>query len=551
MKIFQSTELSRHPISAMEAATKFYVDQQVTSGAIVGGLFFTNIAPTSSGIVGSKAYVSNTVPANAVITDGTTDTSNVTVTLYAEGGSAFFSPTVTITTVPAQAGGPIIASLSVPTPGDRVYTATANLTGITVDTTVTAVSSTNATATCVIHRAAAGPAVDVLLIGALPGSQTEVKNGDIVAVAGRVSNSATQVEVIIGGASGALSVMSTLGAPDSFGTGFRSFSGTFTVGSGTGAQTIQAQARNSLGTYGSPFTSTNSVVLNQTYPTIGARTITYPATQAGLKGSETASIAATVTNFDTISYTSADGSLSITAPTTYAGTKTVTRVGGSYEIGTQNYTITATKTSNAATSIASSPVAIANVAPTAAITTAPPGRMLSSPTGTSYTVTITASQALLSPPSLVASSGTWLGSWTGSGTTWSRALQILDTDAKGAQTFSSLSVTGLAGLVGTTITSGAAYTVGGFSTRTITFPAFAQYTAIGTTIVDITKVTAAYTGSTVLTRYADTGQHFQGFTIVDATGTYSPTGGYLFITDAAFAGANTTGTLQLDVTEAA
>lgn len=549
MKIFQSTELSRHPQLSMEAATKQYVDQQITSGAIVGGLFFTNIAPTSSGIVGDKLYVAGTVPANSVITDGTSDTDNVTVTLYAEGGSTFFSPTVAISTVPPQAGGTILATLTLVE--NRVYTATANLTGITVDTTVTATSSTNAVAVCEIHRAPAGPAIDVLLIGSLPGSQTEVKAGDIVQVTGRVQNSASQVEVISGGAAGSLSVTSSLGAPDSFGTGYRMFSGTFVVGSGSGSQIIQARARNALGTYGSPFTSTNSITLNQTYPTISARIITYPASQAGLKGSESATVDATVTNFDTISYTSIDASLSIGSPTTYAASKTVTRIAGSYEIAVQNNTITATKASNNATSTASSAVAIANVAPSASITYTPTGRMASSSTGVSYTVTITANQSLLSAPSLVASSGSWQGSWVGAGTTWTRVLKIFDTDPKGSQTFSSLAVTGLAGLVGTTITSGASYTVGGFGTRTLTFTAFSQIAAIGTTVLDITKVSAAYTGSSALTRYADTGQHFQGFTITDSFGAYDPVGGYLFITDANFANSNTSGTLQVDVTEAA
>lgn len=548
MKIFQSTELSRHPISEFEAATKFYVDNQVATGPVIGGLFFTNIAPTSTGIVGSKAYVAGTVPSNAVITQGTTDTSNVTVTLYAEGGSAFFSPTITITTVPAQAGGPIIATLTQPTAGDRVYTVTANLTGITADTVVSAASSTNATATCTIYRAAAGPAIDVLTIGAYPGSQTAVKAGDTVTVSGRIANTATYAEIIAGGAAASL-VSLTVGAADSFSTGFKTITGTITISGLTGAQSVTARGSNALGTFGSNFTSTNTITLDQVYPTIGARTITYPATQSGLKGTESATVASTVTNFTTITYSGTN--LTVTDPTVYGASKTITLSGGTYSFGTNNYTITAVKAANNATTTASSAVTIAAVAPTAAITYTPTGRMLSSPTGVSYTVTITANQQLQSAPSLVASSGTWQGSWTGSGTTWSRVLLVTDTDPKGSQTFSTLSVTGLAGMTGSTITSGSAYTVGGFAARIITFPAFAQYAAIGTTVVDITKVTASYTGSTVLARQTSTAEFSQGFTIVNSSGVYDPLGGYLFITDSAFAGANTSGTLQLTIAEAA
>ena len=552
MKIFQHAELSEDPINPMDAVTKRYVDQIVVEAgnAVGGGVFITDLSPTSTGIVGSKVYVPNTVPANRVITEGTSDTSNVRVTVIAEGSGAFYSPTITITTNPVLPGTPVNVTLTEDASDKRFFTGSVNLTGVNEDVVVTASSSTGATATATIHRAVAGPNVTSVTIGALPGSQTEVKSGDIVQVSGVVPNVATYAEVIAGGAAGSLSAM-TLGAADSGGAGFKTFSGTFTVGSGTGAQSIQARARNALGTFGNNVTSTNTVTLNQTYPTIGARTITYPASQSALKGGEGANVTATVTNADVVAYTSS-ADLSVANPNTYAATKVVTRVSGGYVVGTNNYTITATKTSNNASTTASSAISIADTAPTAAITiVGNPTRLQSTTAGNNYTVRITPNQTLLSAPTLNASSGTWTGSWTNSGGVWSRTLQINDSSPKGAQTFSALQVTGLAGVVGSTITSGAAYTVGGFPTRTITFPAFARYAPIGTTVGDITKVTASYTGATTLTRFADTGDHFQGFSIVDGTGTYDPNGGYLYISDAAFAGSNTTGTLQLDVTEAA
>lgn len=551
MKIFQHATLTSDPTQAMDAVTKQYVDQAVQTGvggAAQGGLFFTDVSPTTTGIVGSKLYVSNTVPANAVITEATTDTDNVTVTLYAEGGSTFFSPSVTITTVPAQAGGPVAATLTVNAADRRTFTATANLTGITADTTITATSSTNAETSIIIRRAVAGPNVNVLQIGALPEGQTEVKSGDVVTFSGRVPNSASYVEVIAGGAASSL-VVATVGAIDSFGAGYREFSGSFTVSGLTGTQYITARAKNALGTFGSNLQSTNFVTLNQTYPTIGARTITYPVGQSALKGTESATIAATVTNADTVTYsTSAD--LTATTTSGYVATNTVTRVSGTYAYGTNNYTITAKKSSNGATTTASAAVSIANAAPSAAISiTGNPARLRSTPSGQDYVITVTANQRLNVAPAIVASSGTWQGSWTGSGNTWIRTLRIADADPKGGQTFTA-TLTNIANVTGSTLTAGSTYTVGGFSTRTITFSAFERYHAIGTDVVDITKVTASYTGSTVLTRYTDTLSHFQGFTIVDAAGNYSPTGGYLFISDADFASSNTTGTLQLDVTEA-
>ena len=545
MKLFAPI-VDSDPTLPLGVASKEYVDNKLSAGlgtVIVGNVYITDIVPQSSGIVAQKIYDPNTVPANAVLTEATSDNANITVKIFAEGGNAFYSPTVTVNGV--QATLTKIASDS-----SRVYTGVANLTIPAGDTTINVVSSTGATASGLVHLAGAGPVVGALTIGALPGSQTEVKSGDVVQVSGVVPNDATYVEVIDGGAASALSSM-TLGATGSAGSGNRTFSGTFVVGSGSGAQTISARAKNALGTFGTTVTSGNSVTLNQTAPTIGTITIAYPAGQSALKGTETATVSSTITNADTVAYTSS-ANLTVASPNTYAAGKSVTRASGGYVTGVNNYTITATKASNGAVSTRSAAISIADTDPTAAITiTGSPARLISSAAGQSYTVTITANQSLNAAPSLTAPSGTWSGSWTGSGTTWSRTLVIKDTDAKGSFNFSGLSLPNLAGVTGNTITSGAAYVVGGFATRTLTFAAFSQLAAIGTPVANIAKVTAKYTGTANnLTLQNSTANAFQGFTITDAAGNYNVNGGYLFITDQAYAGANTSGTLQVDISEA-
>jgi len=546
MKLFAPV-VDSNPTVPLGIASKDYVDQRLSSGlgsVVIGNVYITDIVPVSSGIVGQKTYDPNTIPANAVLTEATSDNVNVRVKIFAEGGNAFYSPTVTINGV--QATLTKIASDS-----SRVYTGQADIVIGSGDTEIIAISSTGAESRATVHLAGAGPAISSLVIGALPGSQTEVKSGDVVQVSGIVPNSATYVEVIAGGAAGALSSL-TLGADGSAGSGNKTFSGTFTVGSGTGSQTIQARAKNILGTFGTTVTSSNSVTLNQTVPTIGTVTIAYPAGQSALKGSEVATVSATVTNGDVVSYTSS-ANLSVSSPNTYSASKSVSRVSGGYVIGVNNYTITATKSSNGATVTKSAAISIADTAPTAAITiSGSPARLISSAAGQSYTVTITANQSLYAAPSLSAPSGTWSGSWTGSGTTWSRTLVVKDTDAKGSFNFSGLSLPNLAGVIGNTISSGAAYTIGGFATRTLTFAAFSQLAAIGTNVANISKVTAKYTGAASnLTLQNSTANVFQGFTITDAAGNYNPNGGYLFITDQAYAGANTSGTLMVDIGEAA
>jgi hypothetical protein len=546
MKLFAPV-VDSNPTVPLGIASKDYVDQRLSSGlgsVVIGNVYITDIVPVSSGIVGQKNYDPNTVPANAVLTEATTDNANVRVKIFAEGGNAFYSPNVLINGVQATL-------TKIATDSSRVYTGQADIVVGSGDTEIIAVSSTGAESRAIVHLAGAGPAIGSLVIGALPGSQTEVKSGDVVQVSGIVPNSATYVEVIAGGAAGALSSL-TLGADGSAGSGNKTFSGTFTVGSGTGSQTIQARAKNALGTFGATATSSNSITLNQTVPTIGSITVAYPAGQSALKGSEVATVSATVTNGDVVSYTSS-ANLSVASPNTYAASKSVSRVSGGYVIGVNNYTITATKSSNGATVTKSAAISIADTAPTAAISiTGSPARLISSAAGQSYTVTITANQSLYAAPSLSAPSGTWSGSWTGSGTTWSRTLVVKDTDAKGSFNFSGLSLPNLAGVIGNTISSGAAYTIGGFTTRTLTFAAFSQLAAIGTNVANISKVTAKYTGNANnLTLQNSTANAFQGFTITDATGNYDPNGGYLFITDQAYAGANTSGTLMVDIGEAA
>lgn len=546
MKLFAPT-VDQDPIIAMGIASKEYVDNKLSTGlgsVIVGNVYITDIVPTSAGIVAQKTYDPNTVPANVVLTEATADNSAVRVKIYAEGGNAFYSPTVTINGVTATLTK--IASDS-----SRVYTGQADIVVGSGDTLIEVVSSTGATAEATVHLAGAGPAISSLVIGSLPGSQTEVKSGDVVQVSGIVANAATYVEVIAGGAASALSSL-TLGADGSAGSGNKTFTGTFTVGSGSGAQSISARARNVLGTYGATAVSSNTVTLNQTAPTISAISIAYPAGQSALKGSEVATVTATVTNADSYSYTSS-ANLSVASPSTYAAAKSVSRVSGGYVNGVNNYTITATKASNGAVSTRSAAITIADTAPTAVISiSGSPARLVSSPAGQSYTVTITANQSLYSAPSLSAGSGTWSGSWTGSGTTWSRTLVVNDAAAKGATAFSALSLPNLAGVVGSSITSGAAYTVGGFTRRTLTLAAFSQLAAIGTAVVNIAKVNAKYAGTANnLTYQASTDNLFQGFTITDSLGVFSATGNYLFITDQAYAGANTSGTLMVEVEEVA
>jgi hypothetical protein len=177
--------------------------------------------------------------------------------------------------------------------------------------------------------------------------------------------------------------------------------------------------------------------------------------------------------------------------------------------------------------------------------------MVGNPTGIAYTVTVTSNQNLNAAPSLTASAGTSSGVWVGSGKVWTTTLTISDTTPKGSAFFSALSISNQALITGSTITSGATYTVGGFSSRTLTFPAFSRVTAIGAYVLDQNKTSCQIVAGNILTMYSDNNVRTNGYYIANVDGTYNATGSYVGLSDSVFAGSNTSGTLQVTLVEVA
>ncbi len=499
-------------------------------GAGATGLFILDVTPTSSGIVGNKEYEPDTVPASVEIVRCDSDTTNVRVHIGCEGGSSSYSPNVLVNGVPVA----LVESAT-----KRWFTGYADIVLQVGENTVSAVSDTLSVDTAVVNVLGQGPDVLSIVFGPYPGVQTELKAGDIVQVTIATDPEATHVSILNAGATAGTTLAVVGGVA----------SGPITISSASGSQTITAKARNSFGTYGQEFVST-ALTLNQTYPTIGTISGQYPAGQTALKGTETATVSAVVLNFDTISYTSSD--LLIDNPTTYSIAKTVTNSYTGYRDDGTNYTISATRVANGATTTQHGLVSIASVASLQSISiSGNPSRLLSSAAGVDYTVQVTPNQICPSEPSLSASIGAWQGSWSYVSGKWQRVLRITDTDAKGAGVFSALSITNKAGIVSNAIISGSTYNVGGFVSRVVTFPAFSRVAPIGTFVVDQTKTAAQIVGGNVLTRYTDNAVHANGYYIANADGSYNPSGNYLGLSDSAFAGSNTTGTLQASIQESA
>jgi hypothetical protein len=322
---------------------------------------------------------------------------------------------------------------------------------------------------------------------------------------------------------------------------------------GTTAQALPARVRvqKATGSWSDWFETTNTVALNNLYPSASFGTVTYPSGQGALKDSETATIAFTGSNFDSIIFSSPNSDVSIASPFEYATSKTVTRTGGSYNISTNNVRAVLTRAANNATTTANTLVRIANTPATISIST-PASRLRSGgnngTTAQNHTITITASQSLYAAPSLNAPEGTWQGGgFSGSSTTWTRSLQVSDNNAKGAFTFNSLSATNLAGVATTTISSGAGYTIGGFVFRVLTVPAYPTRSVdIGTDISNTAKLrctnlSKGATGSLNYTYQATTAEAVDRYTITGGDTWYN--------CDGANASSNTTGTMQIEIEE--
>ena len=473
-----------------------------------GFVAITDIEPTNpSDNVGNKVKTDD----NNVLQSCTSSTTNVTVSVLAVTAGTSFKPTVTVNDVEATLTRNALTD---------VWTGTAaiTLTGSSPHT-VTATHSEGATDAATVTIEAAPVISQLEFSGAYSQGvdQTEHAAGQTLSLTVSSLTPFVELEVIADGTTATQAVSQTFAATTSK---------TLTVtvanqGNTPTAYPAKVRIRNANGTWSTVTATSNTIVLNNSQPTITFSGIVYPAFQQAIKSGESATVNVTETNVDTVSYTSTE--LTVTDPTTM-GNKTVTYESGTYNISTNNLTVVATKTSNATTATFNTVVWIANTAPTITVTT--PAARLRSPQ--SHTISINSNQRTLATPTLNASVGVFSGSWStaNNGLTWTRSLAIADSDTKGAANFSGLSITNLAGIEVTAITTGAAYTVGGFVQRTLTFPLWdanqIREVAIGTQVSDVTKLVAFNVTRNRATTYrATVGDEIDKFTITGGNTLYN------------------------------
>jgi len=450
-----------------------------------GSVFITDIQPQNPlDNVGGKVYADDGVMLQSCLVN----TEELTVYVKAMSGATNYTPVITV-------NGITVTMVEV-TP--FVFTGQVNIT----------IDFNNLEPIKVVHEDGANHEVVILtdpipeietaiFTGGYPGSQTELKENDTYDL--RITTDIDIVEVEIQNHGACKSATHAVTGNDVTVQGV-------IANRGTTAQLLGYRVRVKTATGStSPWFDSNSVGstnglnvvnLNNLYPSVTIGTVTYPAGQGAIKNSENATVANTVTNFNTVTYSSPNSQLSVTDASNYQTSKTVQRIAGDYNITTNNFRIVANRSANNSTTTSNGIVFIAHTSPTITISV-PHARLRSGgndgTTAQNYTVTITSNQRLFSAPSLTAPKGTWQGgSFNGSTTIWTRSLQIHDNDEKGSYNFSGLSAINLAGIEQNTINSGAGYTLGGFVSRQIPLIAFANESIINTEAIIYEKVTLSW-----------------------------------------------------------
>jgi hypothetical protein len=502
-----------------------------TASGYEGFVAITDIIPTNMGNVGTKVRTDG----DYVLQSCVSSTQEVTVSILAITGKDTFEPTIivnnTAVTLTRNTNTDVwVGSVDLVLSGSSPYT-------------ITAVHGDGATDTATVTYETS-PVIDSMTFSrAYPNAingQTEHAAGQTLDLTITSPTLFDAVEVIY---SNGLTATTAIAVTEIADTLTHTLEVTVAdQGSyGTGAPLIlpaKARIRNLNGTWSEVFSSsdfggtngTHILALNNTRPVVTAGVITYPASQFALKGTEQATVAATYTNVDSVLWTSAS-QLTVNDPTVM-GNVVVNRLAGGYNIDTTNLTATAQRVANATTSTTNVVVWIANDDPV--ITkTLPDARLRSGVSAQNHVITLGSDQRLISIAMNAGTitgdaAGTFSGSWAtaNNGLTNTRTLVVADSDPKGTATFTGLSAINLAGKEVTTVTTNLDYVLGGFVTRTVTFPLWdgggIRIVDIGTDVVDTSKLVAFNVTRNRATTYRATmGDEIDKFTIINGNTLYN------------------------------
>lgn len=341
-----------------------------------------------------------------------------------------------------------------------------------------------------------GPQILSVVFGDFPGTQTELKTGDTIEATVTFAYSQYDIErIYVEG--GGMFVAKFYDIPQGAGQQIVITLEVEHDHSGIAADDLTAwlYGVDIVGNTGQSF-ETPALSCNNLAPVIALDSLAYPNTQLAIKSGEAAEIGLSISNYDTVLYSSPTGELVIPDNTVFESIKTVNYNAGGYNIDTPNFRVVATRAANGAQAIFQAVVAIADASP--AIDIIADDVMRSGGNAGSqvqeYELQLVSDQELLLPPEITAPAGTLVGGMVvdpEDSLLFTQAIQISDNDSRGGHVFTLVQATNLAGKVVFVIDSGAGYTIAGAVARQITIPGGDLVADIGFTVVNPANLVAS------------------------------------------------------------
>ena len=454
-----------------------------------GGVWVNDIFPTSSGNVGNKITTENGV----VLSSCVSDTSELTIVIIATTGKTHVRPGVTV-------NGESVTWDELQDISRYKNFWRGEVEIDLVGDTVTAVHEDGAVFSCKVFPDQKPTILSAEFTNGYPGSQTELKAGDVFDIRVVSDLSFFNIQIDSQGAFTSVQTESCSGSD---------CTETFTVGDrGTVVQDLGARIRvqKSTGTWSDwvwtnisgSVDGINTVKLNNLYPSVESMnqsSITYPSGQEAIKNSESVIVHSTCSNYDTIVYSSPNGQLTIPNINTYQEDKSnISRSAGDYNVSVSNYKISCNRAANDATTEKDLVVYIAHTFCSVVMTEPAPYLTSGGNDGTSvkdHTITLTSDQKLKTTPTVGDTpygGGAWSGGFVDGPSVWTRILQVSDDDIKGTYAYQALSAVNLANKETTSYTGDSNYIIRGFVSRSVTLAAYANEVDVNVTATNYANV---------------------------------------------------------------
>jgi hypothetical protein len=516
---------------------------QTDTSAVGGAIFITNVEPQSiSENVATKVFSSD----EKVLQSCSSSTDLVKVTILAITGFSTFKPVVMVENL-------VVALIQ--DEDQNVWTGTIDI-NLNGKAFIEAIHNDGAFHRCMISSEQNPEIISAIFSGGYPEQQTELKENDVFNLTVEASLPFTTIEIADYGAAKAqlkavaLSTNSTIqisvanrgSVANSYGLKVRVISE-----NGTKSNWYLTEENGSVD-------GVHLLVLNNLSPTILINEIVYPESQGALKNNESVQLKNILSDYDEVVYLSENEELNILESTIYSPTKTITRIGGNYNVAVPNLTIQAKRIANGSITVLNEIVRVANVAPS--ITFIEPeirfvsGGNANTPVQ-SHFLRITSDQKLLSTPTLLIPEGTLENEAKFNSETnqYEQSILIHDNDEKGTFSAQLIIATNLAGLVSNAFKNEANYVIGGFVKRTLQFQAFSNETALGTSIVNTQKLSVTDKDGIRMNYAASIENNQLSYTITNPPNQVNPKGNIFHWNDEQAVNNNSTGLATISIEE--